>query len=59
MRPEVMMTIKKSKSAFVRGLVGNDPVAVFRWSILRATFRAVNGFWQAGKLAKKGGSSLT
>uniref|UniRef100_A0AAF5RX01 Uncharacterized protein n=1 Tax=Wuchereria bancrofti TaxID=6293 RepID=A0AAF5RX01_WUCBA len=53
MRQEVLMAIKKSKSAFVRGLVGNDPVAVFRWGILRATFRAANAFWQAGKLAKK------
>ncbi|KAL3997136.1 Myosin head (motor domain) family protein [Acanthocheilonema viteae] len=53
MRQEVLMAVKKSKSAFVRGLVGNDPVAVFRWDILRATFRAVNAFWQAGKLAKK------
>ncbi|VDK70855.1 unnamed protein product [Litomosoides sigmodontis] len=53
MRQEVLMAIKKSKSAFVRGLVGNDPVAVFRWGTLRATFRAVNAFWQAGKLAEK------
>ncbi|CAG9541021.1 unnamed protein product [Cercopithifilaria johnstoni] len=53
MRQEVLMAIKKSKSAFVRGLVGNYPVAVFRWGMLRATFRAVNAFSQAGKLAKK------
>uniref|UniRef100_A0A158Q830 Myosin motor domain-containing protein n=1 Tax=Elaeophora elaphi TaxID=1147741 RepID=A0A158Q830_9BILA len=53
MRQEVLMAVKKSKSAFVRGLVGNDPVAVFRWGILRATFRAVNVFWHAGELAKK------
>lgn len=55
MRQEVLMAIKKSKSAFVRGLVGNDPVAVFRWGILRATFRAVNAFWQSEKLARKRG----
>uniref|UniRef100_A0A915PKD8 Uncharacterized protein n=1 Tax=Setaria digitata TaxID=48799 RepID=A0A915PKD8_9BILA len=53
MRQEVLMTIKKSKSAFVRGLVGNDPVAVFQWGILRSTFRAINAFWQAGKSARK------
>ncbi|VDO46078.1 unnamed protein product [Onchocerca flexuosa] len=52
MRQEVLMTIKKSKSAFVRELVGNDPVAVFRWSTLRATFRAVNAFCHAGKMGK-------
>lgn len=53
MRQDVLMTIKKSKSAFVRGLVGDDPVAVFRWSTVRATFQAMNAFRQAKKLMAK------
>ncbi|VDM96149.1 unnamed protein product [Thelazia callipaeda] len=53
MRQEVLMTIKKSKSAFVRGLVGVDPVAVFRWGTVRAIFRAINAFRHAGKLMLK------
>ncbi|VDK33564.1 unnamed protein product [Gongylonema pulchrum] len=56
MRQDVLMTIKKSKSAFVRGLVGDDPVAVFRWNMIRATFQAVNAFRQAGKLMAKADS---
>lgn len=55
MRQDVLMTIKKSKSAFVRGLVGDDPVAVFRWSTVRATFQAMNAFRQAKKLMAKAG----
>ena len=31
MRYDVMNVLKGSKSAFVRELVGEDPVAVFRW----------------------------
>lgn len=44
MRHDVMMVLKSSKSAFVRELVGNDPVAVYRWNLIRCTFRAMSAF---------------
>lgn len=40
MRPDVVMVLKSSSVALVRELVGADPVAVFRWAILRAFFRS-------------------
>ena len=56
MRHDVMNLLKSSKSAFVRELVGEDPVAVFRWALLRTTFRAMFAFMQAGRRAKRAGS---
>ncbi|VDM37297.1 unnamed protein product [Toxocara canis] len=53
MRQDVLMVLKNSRSAFVRELVGDDPVAVFRWNVLRATFRAMNAFRQAGIAIKR------
>jgi len=44
MRHDVMMVLKSSKSAFVRELVGDDPVAVYRWNLVRCTFRAISAF---------------
>ncbi|KAL3250056.1 hypothetical protein MRX96_055666 [Rhipicephalus microplus] len=40
MRPDVVMVLKSSSVALVRELVGADPVALFRWAILRAFFRS-------------------
>jgi myosin-9 len=40
----------------MRELVGDDPVAMERWSILRATFRAMFAFRQAGRRTKRCGS---
>uniref|UniRef100_A0A914PHG0 Myosin motor domain-containing protein n=1 Tax=Panagrolaimus davidi TaxID=227884 RepID=A0A914PHG0_9BILA len=44
MRHDVMMVLKNSKSAFVRELVGDDPIAIYRWNLVRNTFKAVNAF---------------
>ena len=55
MRHDVMNVLKSSKSAFVRELVAEDPVAVFRWALLRTTFRALFAFRQAGKKTKRAG----
>uniref|UniRef100_A0A158R5X7 Myosin motor domain-containing protein n=1 Tax=Syphacia muris TaxID=451379 RepID=A0A158R5X7_9BILA len=56
MRQDVLMVLKNSRSAFVRELVGYDPVAVFRWNTVRAAFQAMNAFRQAGKRIKRSGS---
>uniref|UniRef100_T1JDE0 Unconventional myosin-IXb n=1 Tax=Strigamia maritima TaxID=126957 RepID=T1JDE0_STRMM len=49
MRPDIVSVLKNSNMAFVRELVGADPVAVFRWAILRAFFRGYFAFVQAGQ----------
>lgn len=48
MRQDIVSVLKNSSMAFVRELVGADPVAVFRWAILRAFFRGYFAFRQAG-----------
>ncbi|XP_011688564.1 PREDICTED: unconventional myosin-IXb-like isoform X2 [Wasmannia auropunctata] len=55
MRPDgVVGVLKNSSLAFVRELVGADPVAVFRWAILRAFFRAHFAFQEAGRAHRHG-----
>uniref|UniRef100_A0A6I8NZB5 Myosin IXA n=1 Tax=Ornithorhynchus anatinus TaxID=9258 RepID=A0A6I8NZB5_ORNAN len=49
MRPDIVALLRSSKNAFICEMIGNDPVAVFRWSILRAFFRAMVAFREAGK----------
>uniref|UniRef100_A0A8D8RHW2 Unconventional myosin-IXb n=1 Tax=Cacopsylla melanoneura TaxID=428564 RepID=A0A8D8RHW2_9HEMI len=49
MRGEIVGVLKNSSLAFVRELVGADPVAVFRWAIVRALFRALFAFQEAGR----------
>ncbi|XP_048473063.1 unconventional myosin-IXAa isoform X2 [Rhincodon typus] len=49
MRPDIVALLKSSKNAFISSLIGIDPVAVFRWSILRSYFRAAVAFREAGK----------
>ncbi|XP_072138219.1 unconventional myosin-IXAa isoform X1 [Mobula birostris] len=49
MRPDIVALLKGSKNAFICSLIGIDPVAVFRWSVLRSYFRAVVAFREAGK----------
>uniref|UniRef100_A0AC35TWY3 Myosin motor domain-containing protein n=1 Tax=Rhabditophanes sp. KR3021 TaxID=114890 RepID=A0AC35TWY3_9BILA len=44
MRLYVVMVFKNSKSSFVRELVGDDPVAIYRWNLVKNAFRAMNGF---------------
>ncbi|XP_053697009.1 unconventional myosin-IXb-like isoform X4 [Sabethes cyaneus] len=48
MRQDIVSVLKNSSMAFVRELVGADPVAVFRWAILRAFFRGYFAFRSAG-----------
>ncbi|XP_059192007.1 unconventional myosin-IXa-like [Centropristis striata] len=49
MRPDIVALLKSSKNAFVCGLMGIDPVATFRWAVLRAYFRALVAFREAGR----------
>lgn len=49
MRPDIVALLKSSKNAFVCGLMGIDPTATFRWSVLRAYFRALVAFREAGR----------
>ncbi|XP_071794480.1 unconventional myosin-IXb-like isoform X1 [Asterias amurensis] len=55
LRPEITSVLKNSSLSFVRELVGIDPLAVFRWAIVRAFFRGVSGFLAAGRRHKNGG----
>ncbi|XP_061457364.1 unconventional myosin-IXb isoform X3 [Rhineura floridana] len=49
MRPDIVALLRSSDSAYVRELIGMDPVAVFRWATLRATIRAMAVFAEAGR----------
>ncbi|XP_077291257.1 unconventional myosin-IXa-like isoform X3 [Arctopsyche grandis] len=49
MRQDIVGVLKNSSLAFVRELVGADPVAVFRWAIVRAFFRGYFAFQEAGR----------
>ncbi|XP_012931617.1 unconventional myosin-IXa isoform X8 [Heterocephalus glaber] len=49
MRPDIVALLRSSKNAFICGMIGIDPVAVFRWAVLRAFFRATVAFREAGK----------
>ncbi|XP_018320013.1 unconventional myosin-IXa isoform X2 [Agrilus planipennis] len=53
MRQDIVSVLKNSSMAFVRELVGADPVAVFRWAIVRAFFRAYFAFREAGKVHRQ------
>ncbi|XP_014047409.1 unconventional myosin-IXb isoform X5 [Salmo salar] len=48
MRPDIVALLRSSERAFMRQLIGSDPVAVFRWGILRATIRIIAAFKEAG-----------
>ncbi|XP_047435965.1 unconventional myosin-IXAa isoform X3 [Mugil cephalus] len=49
MRPDIVALLKSSKNAFICSLIGIDPSATFRWAVLRAYFRALVAFREAGK----------
>nr|XP_014346729.1 PREDICTED: unconventional myosin-IXa [Latimeria chalumnae] len=49
MRPDIVALLRSSRNAFICGLIGIDPVAVFRWAVLRAFFRGMVAFREAGK----------
>ncbi|KAM6937028.1 unconventional myosin-IXAa-like [Xenentodon cancila] len=48
MRPDIVVLLKSSRRAFICSLMGIDPVATFRWAVLRAYFRAHVAFREAG-----------
>ncbi|KAK3742086.1 hypothetical protein QZH41_017546 [Actinostola sp. cb2023] len=49
MRPDILSVLKSSNLRFIRELLGADPMAVYRWSIVRAFFKAVHAFTVAGR----------
>lgn len=49
MRPDIVALLRSSDRAYVRQLIGMDPVAMFRWGILRATVRGMAAFNEAGR----------
>ncbi|XP_053341324.1 unconventional myosin-IXb isoform X1 [Clarias gariepinus] len=49
MRPDIVAVLRSSERGYLRWLIGSDPVAVFRWGILRATVRAVYAIKGAGR----------
>ncbi|RXN03303.1 unconventional myosin-IXb-like isoform X8 [Labeo rohita] len=49
MRPDIVALLRSSDRAYVRQLIGMDPLAMFRWGILRATVRALAAFNEAGR----------
>nr|XP_019592342.1 PREDICTED: unconventional myosin-IXb isoform X8 [Rhinolophus sinicus] len=50
MRPDIVALLRSSDSSYVRELIGMDPVAVFRWAVLRAAIRAMAVLREAGRL---------
>ncbi|XP_026856772.2 unconventional myosin-IXAb isoform X2 [Electrophorus electricus] len=58
MRADIVALLKSSRSGFICSLMALDPVASFRWAVVRAYFRAVVAFRLAGKQfgEKKGDS---
>ena len=52
MRPDIVSVLKSSQLAFVRELVGADPLAIFRWQILKAFFKAYFIFSKLREISK-------
>ncbi|XP_023563390.1 unconventional myosin-IXb isoform X1 [Octodon degus] len=50
MRPDIVALLRSSDSAYVRELIGMEPVAVFRWAVLRAALRAMAVLREAARL---------
>uniref|UniRef100_A0A673JC50 Unconventional myosin-IXb-like n=1 Tax=Sinocyclocheilus rhinocerous TaxID=307959 RepID=A0A673JC50_9TELE len=49
MRPDIVALLRSSECSYLRQLIGANPVAVFRWGILRATIRTLAVFNEAGR----------
>lgn len=49
MRPDIVALLRSSECSYLRQLIGTNPVAVFRWGILRATIRTLAVFNKAGR----------
>ncbi|XP_044126174.1 unconventional myosin-IXb isoform X3 [Bufo gargarizans] len=41
MRPDIVALLRSSDGAYIRELIGMDPVSVFRWAVLRAAIRSM------------------
>ncbi|XP_073415934.1 unconventional myosin-IXb isoform X2 [Dendrobates tinctorius] len=41
MRPDIVALLRSSDSAYIRELIGMDPVSVFRWAVLRAAIKSM------------------
>lgn len=52
MRPDIVSVLKSSQLSFVRELVGADPLALFRWQILKAFFKAYFIFSKLREMSK-------
>ncbi|RCN30953.1 phorbol esters/diacylglycerol binding domain protein [Ancylostoma caninum] len=49
MRQDVLNTLKTSKCALMKAVLASDPVAVYRWNLVRTVFRAMQAFKQSGR----------
>jgi myosin-9 len=49
MHQDIVGVPKNCSMAFVKELVGADPVAVFRWTIVQTFFRGYFAFHEAGR----------
>ncbi|XP_076828532.1 unconventional myosin-IXb isoform X2 [Brachyhypopomus gauderio] len=49
MRPDIVALLRSSKRSYLKQLIGSDPVALFRWGILRATIRSLAAFKEMGQ----------
>ncbi|KAM9330622.1 unconventional myosin-IXb [Gastrophryne carolinensis] len=49
MRPDIVALLRSSDGAYIRELIGMDPVSVFRWAVLRAAIRSMAVFNEAGR----------
>ncbi|KAM6168714.1 unconventional myosin-IXb isoform 2-T2 [Erethizon dorsatum] len=50
MRPDIVALLRGSDSSYVRELIGMEPVAVFRWAVLRAALQAMAVLREAARL---------
>ncbi|XP_052795146.1 unconventional myosin-IXAa-like isoform X4 [Mya arenaria] len=54
-RTDIVANLKSSSLAFVRELMGVDPVAVLRWTIIKTLIKSVFAFKKAGIVFRKRG----
>eukprot|EP00105_Crassostrea_gigas_P035727 XP_019919875.1 PREDICTED: unconventional myosin-IXa isoform X5 [Crassostrea gigas] len=54
-RPDIVGVLKSSNLSFLRELMGLDPVAVLRWSIIKTLVKSVFAFIAAGRSYRSNG----
>ncbi|XP_056022889.1 unconventional myosin-IXa-like isoform X5 [Ostrea edulis] len=54
-RPDIVSVLKSSNLSFLRELMGLDPVAVLRWSIIKTLVKSVFAFIAAGRTYRSNG----